>query len=697
MAEMNASDQDKFVKILDDVSTGWSLTEFQRDKSNEAIRFVDVSGAQWDDWTGDIYANRPKMQIDKTSQSVNLFNSEWRTNRFSVKYRPSDEKTSVKDAELLNGLFRKDWRDANGDQSMDNAVNEMSKGGVGAIRLKTDYVIDDDPENTDQKIIFEPVYNSYNTVVWDPQAKAQDKSDAAWCAILVSFTEDAFNEAYPEIDPESFFQPTDRNIFNLNNTKLIYVAEYYKVKLKKALAFSYTNKLTGEKRVIFKDDLKDAVEGLADAGFKKTGERRIKRKTVDKSILYGGGFISKPKRIAGDIIPVAPLYGYRSYVDDQEYYYGLVDKMMDMQRLMDMAVSNLAENSATSPPTMPIFTPEQISGHGASWDQQHLGKQSYALLNSVDDEGKPIPLGPIQYTQPRQVDPNTSVVLDVANQFITSISGGAPQDTIDPDASGKAINAMVKRSDMQTAILMDNISLCIKSVGKIYRGMASEIYDNKRFVKLVNEDGTEKDALLMEYVLHPKVDKMIRINDVKNMKLDVVVDTGASYANQRRETVDTLNQLLQFTDANSPYIPLIYSTIVENMEGSGLDAIKRFNKQQMMLQGLVEAETDEDKSFIESKNQPDQPSAEMLLAVAEQGKADAAAAEVQRKAQADQLTALNNQQKQQIDSFRAQTDRMDTQIDAQEANATINNKNIDTIGKQIDNRQKVIQTAINGF
>ena len=40
---------------------------------------------------------------------------------------------------------------------------------------------------------------------------------------------------------------------------------------------------------------------------------------------------------------------------------------------------------------------------------------------------------------------------------------------------------------------------------------------------------------------------------------------------------------------------------------------------------------------------------------------------------------------------------MDTQIDAQEANATINNKNIDTIGKQIDNRQKVIQTAINGF
>jgi hypothetical protein len=65
--------------------------------------------------------------------------------------------------------------------------------------------------------------------------------------------------------------------------------------------------------------------------------------------------------------------------------------------------------------------------------------------------------------------------------------------------------------------------------------------------------------------------------------------------------------------------------------------------------------------------------------------------------QADQLTALNNQQKNQIDTFRAQTDRMDTQIDAQEANATINNKNIDSVGKQIDNRQKVIQSTIAGF
>jgi len=700
MHEMSDKNKDDFVKILDKVSSAWNLTEFQRDQSNESIRFVDVSGAQWEGWAGVQFANRPRMELDKASQSVNLFQAEWRTNRFAVKYRSSDEKTSAKDAEFFNGLFRKDYRDSNGEQSMDNVVNEMSKGGVGALRLKTEFVSEDDPENMDQKIIFEPLYNAYNTVVWDPQAKAQDKNDAGWCDIITTYTEDAFNEAYPDASPESFFQPSDRNIFNLNNIKLIYVSEHYQVKKKKALAFSYKNKLTGEKRVIFKDDIEEVIGQLADAGFRKTGERRIMRKTIEKSILFGGGFLSKPRRIVGDMIPVAPCYGYRSYVDGQEYYYGLVEKQKDAQRLSNMAISNMAENAATSSASTPILTPDQVAGHEQRWAEKALSKHAYMLLNSLDEQGKPIPLGPLQHTQPHAIDPNTSLILDVAGNYIVSQSGGMPQDTLDPDASGKAINAMIQRVDMQTAVLMDNISLCTKTVGKIYLGMASEVYDTERFIKLVGEDGSEKDALLMEYVLHPKVDKFVRINDVKAMKLDVVVDTGASYANQRRETVDVLGQLLQNIPQGSQYEPLILAGIIENIEGAGLEGIKKFNRQQQILQGTIKAETEEDLEFVQSQSQQQQqPDAAMVLAQAEDKKGDADIAEVQRKTQADQFSALTAQQKNQVETFRAQTDRIAVQIDAEEAGATINSKNIDSFGKEIDNRQKQIDVArqVTGF
>ena len=217
-------EKEELEKILTDVSEAWNLTEFQRDQSNESIRFVDVTGAQWEGWVSQQFANRPRMELDQTSQAVNLFNAEWRTGRFGVKYRPDSSKTSEEDAELMNGLFRKDWRASNGDQSMDNNVNEMSKGGVGALRLKTEFISEEDPDDKSQKIVFDPIYNAYNTLVWDPQAKSQDKSDALWCALIITYTEDAFKEAYPGAEPDSFYQPLNRNIFNFNNMRLVVLA-----------------------------------------------------------------------------------------------------------------------------------------------------------------------------------------------------------------------------------------------------------------------------------------------------------------------------------------------------------------------------------------------------------------------------------------------------------------------------------------
>ena len=140
--------------------------------------------------------------------------------------------------------------------------------------------------------------------------------------------------------------------------------------------------------------------------------------------------------------------------------------------------------------------------------------------------------------------------------------------------------------------------------------------------------------------------------------------------------------------------------IIENIEGAGLEGIKKFNRQQQILQGTIEAETEEDLEFVQrAQQQEQQQDAGMVLAQAEQAKADADIAEVQRKTQADQFSALTAQQKNQVETFRAQTDRMGVQIDAQEAGATINNKNLESFGKEIENRQKQIDVArqVTGF
>jgi hypothetical protein len=180
-----------------------------------------------------------------------------------------------------------------------------------------------------------------------------------------------------------------------------------------------------------------------------------------------------------------------------------------------------------------------------------------------------------------------------------------PQDVLDPDASGKAINASAAIVDLQTGVLRDNIMQFIKTTGEIYLGMASEIYDHERFVKITNLDGSDKSVLLKQYILHPKYDRFVRINDVSKMKLEVVVDTGPSFATRKRETVDLLSEILKSTVPDSPYFPLLYAGIIENVEGPGLDDLKKFNKEQMIKQGFKKPETEEEIAMVTESQQGD--------------------------------------------------------------------------------------------
>jgi hypothetical protein len=666
-------------KILNDISQAWNLQEYQRDLSNESFRFVDVTGAQWEGWIQKQFANRPRLEMDKTSQAVNKFNAEWREGRSTVKYRSDDSKTSEKDAEVLNGLFRRDHRKGDGEQSIDNAVAEMSKGGVGGIRLRTEYEVPEDPDNHDQRIVFDHIFNAYNTLVWDPNAKKQDKSDARWGALITEYTEEAFQEEFPHCEPDSFFIPLDRSLFNLNEVKMVYVAEYYECVYKREIIFSYVNKLSGEKKKVFQSDLdEEIIVQLADQGFDKTGERRIERKTVQKSILYGGGYIEKPMRIPGKRIPLAPCYGYGSYVDGQQFFFGLVEKQKDSQRLLNMAISNMAENAATSPKSMPILTPEQVAGHESRWAEQHLGKHAYTLLNSVDEQGMPIPLGPLQYVQPSQIDPNTTALLQASDEYIRSTTGGMPQDVLDPDASGKAINAAVAQVDLQTGVLRDNIMQFIKTIGEIYLEFASEIYDHERFVRIVNLDGSDKTILLKQYVLHEKYDKFVRINDVSQMKLDVVVDTGPNFATKRRETVDVLNQIIQNTESGSPYFPLLYAGIIENVEGPGLDPLKKFNKKQMILQGFVEPETEEEKAMLQQAQQAQ----------------DGGAQEQALIENINSQTMLN-----QASAADKQVETQKTAIEIEKLQSDIRNQDAETEAQKLENRlvESGIMKAMGGM
>jgi hypothetical protein len=633
-SEKELSLKDKLDKYkLDIINDADDLSD-QRDKANADMRFLNVAGGMWEDFLGEEFDNRTKLEFDQVSDYVNRFIGEWNQNRVGVEFQPDDGKTSDEDAELLNGIYRADFLDESGKLATDNAVDEAATCGYGAYKLATKFVDDEDPENDSQRVEFRPVYNAYNSVIWDRAAKRIDKADARRCTVLDTYTPKSFKEAYGEDESAvSAYTPHTRsfNDFSTSKRDIIYIATRYSIVRKKEKFFIYSNIQSNEREIYNEEDHKLVEDELRKSKFhKKIRERTMIRQTVEKSVFSGEKFLQEPKRIAGKYIPIIPMYGFRSYVDGTEHYHGLVRKLMDPQRLLNMQMSQLAENSASSGQDVPIFAKDQMPDNiAALWADRN--NKPYMLSEPLtDDDGKIIHAGPLGYLKPPQLDGSTAALLQIVPNLIQQATGGAPQDTIDPNASGKAIQALAKRENLKTQVVMDNIANSIAWSGEIYQSIASEIYNDKRILRIVGEDGSQSQTQIFKEVQDSKTGLIVKANNLRDRKFRAYASTGPQYDTLREQTVEDIKGMMELLiklgPAAAKYTPILTSMMLENMTGVGLSGLKEMVRKDLILQGLKKPESDEEKQLVaqaqQQAQQPD-PQQQAIEAVANQANAEA--------------------------------------------------------------------------
>jgi len=606
----------------------------QRDKANADMRFIYATGGMWEDFLGNEFDNRTKLEFDQVSDFVNRFLGEWNQNRVGVEYQPEDAKTSDEDAELLNGIYRADFRDESGKLAVDNAVDEAVTCGYGAFKLATKFIDEENPENEHQRVEFRPIYNAYNSVYWARAAKRIDKRDARHCTVLETFTLESFREVYGENeDAVSAYTPHTRsfNDFSARKTDIIYIATRYEVVKKKVKFHIYSNINTNEVESYSEEDHKDLEQELkADKFRKKIRERMMIQQSIEKSVFSGAKFLQEPKKIAGKYIPIVPIYAYHSYVDGAEHYHGLVRKLMDPQRLLNMQMSQLAENSASSGQEVPIFDPDQMPKNiAALWADRN--NKPYMLAKSLTDaDGNIVHSGPIGTLTPPQLDGSTAALIQIVPQLIQQATGGAPQDTIDPDASGKAIMALQKRENLKTQVIMDNIANSIEWSGEIYQAIAGVIYNSTRMMRVIGVDGTQSQTKLFKEMLDKESGRIIQGNTLRGRKFRAYASTGPQYDSLREQTVEDMKGMMELIantgQAGAKYLPVMISLMLENMEGVGLKPIKDMVRRDMIAQGIKNPETDEEKKMMvqlqEQAQQPD-PQQQLIEAAAKQAESEA--------------------------------------------------------------------------
>ena len=613
------NDADRLDQAKRDIINDADNMADQRDKSNQDLRFITVTGGQWEDWMGDSWDNRTRLEFDTTSDFIYRYLGEWSENRNDVEYKPDDPKgkTTDKDAELLNGIYRADFMDESGDVSLNQAIYEQVVCGYGCLKVGTKFVDDEDPENEMQRIDFRPVYNAFNMVYWDRAAQRNDKRDARRCTVLEPFTQDSFESTYPDKQAVSAYEPHTRsyNDWNMRSKRVIYVATRYDIVRKETKFHIYSNLRTNEIESYSQDDWKDLESELAADKFRKKIRVRVMIKQhVEKSVFTGQEYIHKPTKIPGKYIPIIPFYAYRSYVDGAERYHGLVRKLMDPQRLFNMQMSQLAENSASSGQEVPIFDPDQMPDNIANlWADRN--NKPYMLAKSLVDPvtGEVVQHGPLGYLKPPQLDGSTAALLQIVPQFIQQVTGGAPQETTNPDASGKAIIALQKRENMKTATVMDNARQSIKWLGEVYQSIASDVYDEQRIVRIVGIDGAQKQETLMKEVTDQESGRIIRGNNLRGKKFRAFAGVGPQYQTLREQTVEDIKGMMELLikagDAGAKYVPLLTGIMLENINGVGLQDLKDMVRRDMIIAGIKKPETEEEIKLVESMQQKaNQPS-----------------------------------------------------------------------------------------
>jgi hypothetical protein len=450
--------------------------------------------------------------------------------------------------------------------------------------------------------------------------------------VLTAVSRDAYTEQWGD-DPASWPKEIYQYEFDWSTPDVVFVAEYYEVEEVSREVRTYVG-IDGVEEKYHQDEFEkdpDLENRLLATGNVEVRRRRVKQRKVHKYLMSGGKVLSDEGFIAGDQIPIVPVYGKRWFIDNVERCMGVVRPAKDAQRLKNMQLSKLGEISALSSIEKPILTPEQVAGHQMMWSEDNIRQYPYLLINPVTGpDGSQQISGPVGYTKSAAIPPAMAALLQITEQDMADLLGNQQNgDKIVSNISGKAVEMVQQRLDMQAYLYMSNFGVAVRRGGEIWLSMAKDVYvEPGRKMKGVGPQNEVAMVELMKPAIGPD-GEVIMDNDLSEARFDVVATVGPSSQSQRAATVRSLLGMLQLVqDPQTQQVLLAMA--FQNMEGEGISDVRSFFRNQMVKAGILKPTDEEAQALAAAMQnaQPD-PQAQYLQAAAAEAMAKAS------KAQAD--------------------------------------------------------------
>lgn len=546
---------------------------FRYDRRFEAQDCTNNFGWPDDMYTARTNAGRSCLTVNKVHQHVLNVTNDAKVNRPAIKISPVSGGATFKASEILMGLVRHICYVSNADDAFDTALRDAVIGGIGYFRITTDYVSDD---SFDTEVFINRIPDAMS-VYLDTDIKEFDGSDARYGFIFGDWAKDEFDRTYPKFKDE-VTQSAPLGISGTDDTwqsrdddnKHVRVVEYYRKMEKKDRLH-----MLADGTMVHESDAKEG-DFLDILKANSIRSRAVTRDEVEWFLIANDEIIDR-NIFPSKYIPIVRIVGEERCIDGILDRFGLVRAMIDSQRMYNVMSSAAVEYVGGQTKTPWIISASAIESFETYWENANRETFPYLPYNDYDDEGNREIDAPKRADAPIYAPAYQQALVQAASDM-DMVSGQHEASFGQPsqERSGAAINARVSMASNATGHFIYNLAIGIRYAGKIILDVIPKIYDTRRTLRILGNDGAQSTIQIDPEMRQAHQDvpgsddedfSPEQISAVLNPlvgKFDVIADVSArSFATQRMETFNALAGILQ---QNESLVPIIGKYLFKVMD-----------------------------------------------------------------------------------------------------------------------------------
>lgn len=510
-----------------------------RDEAREDIQFR--AGDQWDEKMKRqrLADNRPALTFDKTHVFIQSVCNEARQNKPEAKVNPIGGGATTDVANVINGILRHVHYRSKADVAWDTGLDYSCGSSFGFVRAITEYA---DPKSFDQEVRILAVLDPFSIYGVLMPTCLGEKCRHAF--VVKTIPKSEYRATYGKKEPADWDSPEWQTAGDWLEGDNVRIAEYWWIETEQKTLRTIQGK-DGSTTPVYTQD-----KGYREnAKFVRDEDGEIQEREVDCDRVYscmidGRRVLPGTKtEWTGDQIPIVAILGQQLVVDGEVKLFSLIRFIRDVQRLINIYESAIAEKIGLANRVPYLGFKGQFTD--PKWEDCNLVNYAYLEADPITINGTAAPL-----PQKQQLEEQITALSRALAQEIDNLKAGmgifdASLGNQGNETSGVGIQSRQQQSNVTNFHFSDNLSRAQWDLCSMLLKVIPKIYDRPgRQVRIVGEDQIQSVVVVNEPYTDQETGKQKHYAlDVGDY--DVVVTTGPSYTTARMEGADTLQQFFK--------------------------------------------------------------------------------------------------------------------------------------------------------